>query len=120
MLQYMMEKEYKFDYLIGEQNTEKNLLDVCYEQLVDSAEITVLNKSSGMFKQICAYVENTQLLSKPSDGSLRFVNPGAFEIAEVFEVTRHEEELLYGPFETNFNRQLLFHVRLCCGVFCAF
>lgn len=115
-----MEKEYKFDYLIGEKNTEKNLLDVCYEQLVDSAEITVLNKSSGMFKQICAFVENTQLLSKPSDASLHFINVGAFEIAEVFEVTRHEEELCYGPYETNFNRQLLFHVRLCCGVFSSF
>lgn len=63
LVQSMLEKSQKYDFLTGSLNKEKNLLDVCYEHLEDSAEIVMLNKSSGMYKQICDYVRNTQLHS---------------------------------------------------------
>ncbi|XP_055303260.1 poly [ADP-ribose] polymerase-like [Sitodiplosis mosellana] len=102
MLQHLLQKEYRYEFLTSELNMEKNLLDLCYEHLQDSAEITMLNKASGMYAQICAYVQNTQLKTKQ-----RYV--AGFDIDEVFEVTRHEELMRYQQYENNFNRQLLFH-----------
>lgn len=104
LLQYLLEKELKYEFLISDLNKEKNLLDLCYEQLQESAEITMLNKSSGMYAQICDYVKNTQLNEKQPD---LFTN--YYDVDEIFEVARHEEILRYAPYEENFNRQLLFH-----------
>lgn len=109
LLQNAMEKEYKYDFLIGEMNNEKNLLDVCYEHLQESAEITMLNKSSGMYTQICNYVRNTQLRSTPSNNQLYWFERGSYEVDEVFEVIRSDELMRYSEYEQNFNRQLLFH-----------
>lgn len=103
MLQHMLQKEHTFEILTSDLNEEVNLLDKCYEHLTDSAEIKMLNKLSGMYTQICTYVQNTQL---------RTPGHSTFEVEEIFQVTRHEEVLRYAPYEDNFNRQLLFHVRL--------
>ncbi|XP_055300597.1 poly [ADP-ribose] polymerase 1-like [Sitodiplosis mosellana] len=46
MLQHLLQKEYRYEFLTSELNMEKNLLDLCYEHLQDSAEITMLNKAS--------------------------------------------------------------------------
>lgn len=106
----LMHKVDKYDTLTSEQNTVKNPLDVCYEQLEESAEIKMLNKSSGMYKQICNYVKNTQLRNtSSSSSSLSYFDPGAFDVEEIFAITRHEELIRYEPYESNFNRQLLFH-----------
>lgn len=86
----------KYDLMTGELNRERDLFDVCHEQLEDSAEIKMLNKSSGMYAQILKYVENTQMDRKCT-------------VEEIFEVIRHEDVLRYEPYEKNFNRQLLFH-----------
>lgn len=96
-MRHLLEKETRFEFLISDQNKEKNLYDLCYEHLQQSAEITMLNKASGMYAQICAYVENTQL------------QPAYYRVDEVFEVTRHEEIMRYQPYENNYNRQLLLH-----------
>ncbi|XP_055303145.1 poly [ADP-ribose] polymerase-like [Sitodiplosis mosellana] len=105
MLQHLLQKELRYQFLISESNQERNLLDLCYAQLEDSAEITMLNKSSGMYTQICNYINNTQL----HVNNQSYYDPGAFEVNEVFEVLRHEELMRYAPYENNFNRQLLFH-----------
>lgn len=111
MLKYKLEKEHRYELLTSELNVERNLLDVCYEHLCESADINMLNKSSGMYKQICEYVQNTQLRSDRSAvgraNAVVQLNP--FEVNEVYEVIRHEELLRYAPYEENFNRQLLFH-----------
>lgn len=96
-MQHLQRKETRYEYLISDRNKEKNLFDLCYEHLQQSAEITMLNKASGMYAQICAYVENTQ------------PQPPYYRVDEVFEVTRHEEIMRYEPYENNYNRQLLFH-----------
>lgn len=103
VLQHLLQKGYTYDLLTSELNEERNLLDVCYEHLKDSAEITMLNKLSGMYAQICSYVANTQLGMNAQNG------PQAFEVVEIFQVARHEEIIRYAPYEQNFNRQLLFH-----------
>lgn len=102
----MMNKVSNYDYLTSQQNIKRNLLDVCYEHLEDSAEINMLNKASPMYTLICNYVRNTQLHQPTSP---IFYNPGAFDVDEVFEVIRYEDELRYQPYEENVNRQLLFH-----------
>lgn len=71
-LQLLLEKELKFQHLFSDSNVQKNLLDFCYEHLQESAEITMLNKSSEMYKQICNYVQNTQLRSL-ADGKVPWV-----------------------------------------------
>lgn len=96
-MQHFLRKETRYEFLISDRNKEKNLFDLCYEHLQQSAEITILNKASGMYAQICAYVENTQF------------QPAYYHVDEVFEVTRHEEIMRYEPYEKNYNRQLLFH-----------
>ena len=96
-MQHLQRKETRYEFLISDRNKEKNLFDLCYEHLQQSAEITMLNKASGMYAQICAYVENTQFPS------------AYYHVDEVFEVTRHEEIMRYEPYESNYNRQLLFH-----------
>lgn len=105
MLQHLKQKELNYEKLISPMNKEKNLLDLCYAKLQESAEITMLNKSSGTYKQICDYVQNTQLKESKS-----------FVLSEVFEVVRHEELMRYEPHETNYNRQLLFHGTRHCNL----
>lgn len=99
MLQHILQMELQYEFLISESNQEKNLLDLCYEHLEESTEITVLNKASKMYSEICKYIKNTQL---PDSDYI-------YEFDEVFEVQRHEELLRYAPHEKNFNRILLFH-----------
>ncbi|XP_031628741.1 poly [ADP-ribose] polymerase-like [Contarinia nasturtii] len=105
MLQRILDRDIIYKTLTSPSNKERNLLDVCYEHLQDSAEITMLNKSSGMYTQICNYVNNTQLHNDPTAN----YDPGPCKVDDVFVVERHEEILRYQPHEENFNRQLLFH-----------
>lgn len=106
MLQHLMQTEIQYEFLISNSNKEKNLLDLCYDYLQKSVEITVLNKTSTMFSEICKYIENTRLLPEPG-----FLNRNAstMEVDEVFQVQRSEEILRYAPYENNFNRLLLSH-----------
>lgn len=92
----MLQEVCKYDYLTSELNTEKNLVDICYEHLEKSVEFKVLDKSSDMHKQIFNYVKNTQL-----NENLR--------ADEIFEARRYKDVQRYEPFKENFNRQLLFH-----------
>lgn len=112
MLQHLIQAELQYEFLISESNKEENLLDLCYDHLQKSVEITVLNKTSTMFSEICKYIENTRLHPKPPEPG--FLNRNFFtlrtmEVAEVFEVQRFEEILRYAPYENNFNRLLLSH-----------
>lgn len=114
MLQNITEKCLKYDILTSQLNDEKNLFDVCYEYLSNSAEIKMVNKLSEIYAQISKYVTNTQLQldQNPPANQLPVIqnyNPGNYEVDEIFEVTRHEEKLSYAPYEQSFNRQLLFH-----------
>lgn len=114
MLQNITEKCLKYDILTSQLNDEKNLFDVCYEHLANSAEIKMVNKLSEMYAQISKYVTNTQLRwdLNPFANQMPVIpnySPGNYEIGEIFEVTRHEEKLRYAPYERSFNRQLLFH-----------
>lgn len=93
-LLHLLQKEQKFECL----GQKQNLLDLCYKHLEDSAEITMLNKASKMYAEICQYVKNTRLGQTES-----------YEVAEIFQVLRHDELMRYAPHENNFNRQLLFH-----------
>lgn len=102
MLHKIMDRNAKYKELINPSNKTRNLLDVCYEHLKDSAEIKILNKNTKTYRQIVDYVMNTQLLS---DDTPRY----KLKVDEIFEVERHEELIRYQPHEENFNRQLLFH-----------
>ncbi|XP_031632849.1 poly [ADP-ribose] polymerase-like [Contarinia nasturtii] len=109
LLQDLLQKDLKYENITSATYKKRNLLDICYEHLQDSAEITMLNKSSGMYKQICNYIINTQLNGTVNPVTKFSQNAVAFEVDEVFEVARHEEFYRYQPHEENFNRQLLFH-----------
>lgn len=109
MLQNITEKCLKYDILTSQLNDEKNLFDVCYEHLANSAEIKMVNKLSEMYAQISKYVTNTQLQPANQMPVIQNYKPGSYEVGEIFEVTRHEEKLRYAPYEKSFNRKLLFH-----------
>lgn len=108
MLQNILQMNLRYEHLISKSNQEENLLDICYDHLQDFAEITVLDKASKMYQEICNYIKNTQLFTY-TQIELDYRNSDTLKVVEVFEVQRHEEVLRYAPYEKNFNQQLLFH-----------
>lgn len=85
MLQRMLERSGQYESFVSDLNPSKNLLDVCFEHLEDSAEIKILNKSTVMYAQICNYVINTQLAKHSVIAGLT-EESGASQVDEIFEV----------------------------------
>lgn len=101
----------KYNLFAMKSAEEENLMDVCYGHLKHFAGIRTLNKSTEMYAEIVKYVKNSQTYNNVTNlpehyltTMLRF-----YEVDEIFEVTRHEDEIRYQTFESDFNRRLLFH-----------
>lgn len=110
MLRHVLNKVETYNMFASRSTQEKNLIDVCYDHLQNYAEIRPLNKKSQMYAQINKYMKNSQTYSNRTQNSAYSYGQNTlWEVDEIFEVTRHEEEIRYEPHESNFNRQLLIH-----------
>ena len=76
----------------------ENPIDACFEKL--KIEMTPLTKASKEFKMLKDYVKNTH-------GETH--NQYTLEIEDAFEISREGEEARFAPFQSDTNRQLLWH-----------